>query len=153
MKRIIIEGVLLSLLGLLGLVESVKMIIRQDPKAFWDIGGATRYLIGVSIALMITGVIHIIWYRRRFILEKLTVNREILKQVIRLTIIMVVYCLLLKVVGYFLGTAVFFFLMLWVLGVASWLKNIILTMAFSSCFYIIFKLCLNMILPRGILLK
>lgn len=150
-KIVVIEGILLLITGLVGVVEGVHLIIRQDPNVTHDILGPSGYIIAVSVALMITGTIYIIHCKKNLSGEKLAVSKETIIRVIKIVLIMAVYSFVIDVIGYFLATVVFFFLILRVLGFTSWLTNVILTIVFSTSLYIIFLRFLGLVFPRGIL--
>jgi putative tricarboxylic transport membrane protein len=149
-RRVFIEGLVLIIVGIVGMAEGVRLMITQGPGVVHDVVGPNRYLMGVAIALIITGAIHILHYRKGTTLEKLKIDMGMLKLAMKIFIILIINVFLIEMVGFFLATAVFFVLTFRVLGITSWLKNAILTIISSSLFYIIFVYLLNMAFPQGI---
>jgi putative tricarboxylic transport membrane protein len=143
--RVLSEGMVLIFFGCVGIFDSARMLLDHDYH--YDMG-STHYLLGVSIALTIVGVVHI-YSNLRLADETLGTTRESLKLAIKVVIILAVSILLMEFVGYFPATAVLFLLMFKAFGIASWAKNVILTITASASFYVIFVYILGMSFPKG----
>ena len=79
-----------------------------------------------------------------------TVNRELLQNLGVFLGILVIYILLLKPVGFVLGTAGFTFFMIWFLG-GTKKQAAIYALPISLVVYILFSFVLKVPLPKGIL--
>ena len=147
---VLVAGMLFLVMGLIGIAEGVLMIKGQDPRIYHDLLGPGRYLIIVSIALIISGGIYTIHHRKSLAEGKLWEGKETLRAV-QVIAILAISLLLIEIIGYFGATLIFYLLVLRVLGIRSWLQNIILTVVFSIIFYILFVWGCGMVFPPGIL--
>jgi hypothetical protein len=155
MKRtVLIEGILLLVIGLVSAGEGMHLIVDKDPNIIYDMIGPGYYVLLLSIALMATGVVHLIVnYRKRLIMEKVEVTGEMRRRMISIVAVMAIYTFLIGITGYLVATIVFFLLEFRVIGIKSWRLNVILTIVLTAVYYIVFIRYCDMVFPRGILLR
>lgn len=155
MKRtVLIEGILLLVIGLVSAGEGMHLIVDKDPNIIYDMIGPGYYVLLLSIALMATGVVHLIVnYRKRLIMEKVEVTGEMRRRMISIVAVMAIYTFLIGITGYLVATIVFFLLEFRVIGIKSWRLNVILTILLTAVYYIVFIRYCDMVFPRGILLR
>ena len=63
-RSVWIEGLILVAIGLLSLAESFRLIFSRDPTPLQDLLGPGYYVLGVSIGMLVTGVIYIYHHSR-----------------------------------------------------------------------------------------
>lgn len=155
MKRtVLIEGILLLVIGLVSAGEGMHLIVDKDPNIIYDMIGPGYYVLLLSIALMATGVVHLIVnYRKRLIMEKVEVTGEMRRRMISIVAVMAIYTFLIGITGYLVATIVFFLLEFRVIGIKSWRLNVTLTILLTAVYYIVFIRYCDMVFPRGILLR
>lgn len=153
-QRIIVEGMIFSIIGLLGLYEGIRLARARDLSAVQDSLGPAGYIIMIGLALIIAGAIHIIInYKKDIDNKKVIVSKEekiTLRMVITIYVSLVVYCLLINFIGYLFSSLIFFLLMFQIFGF-KWFVNAILSVVLSLTFYILFEYLLTMSFPKGML--
>ena len=55
-KKALIEGVVLLAAGLIGVVDGLRLVVYRNPKSIEDLTGPGRYLLAVSVLLVIVAV-------------------------------------------------------------------------------------------------
>lgn len=63
-----------------------------------------------------------------------------------------IYALTLQTVGYLIGSFLFLFLVFKISGLKGWIKPILISLICSICFYLIFRIALGVMLPKGVIL-
>jgi hypothetical protein len=152
-RTVIIEGIVIIVLGLIGVVEAVRLIIYKASQTVQDILGAGPYVLVVSIPLFVIGIFHVFSYKQIPRVEKVTVNKEMRMRIILMIGACAIYIFLINIVGYLLATLFFFLLEFKAVGIKSWRTNIILTVSISAAYYIVFIIFCDMIFPRGIIFQ
>ncbi len=153
-KEVLIEGILFSVFGVGGIIESLYLIRNQGTLFHEDKFGPGGFLIMVSVALVIIGALHMRHAMSRAPggaskVEKKEGGGET-SQVFRIMGVLILYGLLMELVGYLFATIVFFILLLRILGF-RWFPTFALTAAFSFAVWLIFVRIFNMVFPEGIL--
>lgn len=153
-----IEGLVLLVIGLIGLVEGLRLIDRIDPDAITDVLGPGYYIFSLGLILMVTGIAYFLTsYRNIFKLKRNGLNREmeiqkINKAVFYMIGVFLIYIILIDMFGY-LGPSFFFFLLEFRLaGVKSWKRNVLLTLIVTAVFYFVFVQYCRIVFPHGVLL-
>ena len=153
-----IEGLVLLVIGLIGLVEGLRLIDRIDPDAITDVLGPGYYIFSLGLILMVTGIAYFLSsYRNIFKLKRNGLNREmeiqkINKAVFYMIGVFLIYIILIAMFGY-LGPSFFFFLLEFRLaGVKSWKRNVLLTLIVTAVFYFVFVQYCRIVFPHGVLL-
>lgn len=150
-RRVLIEGVLLLAIGLMGVVEGLRLTFHKDPNVLYDLLGPGLYVFAISLCLMATGVVHLsINYGKVFSMEKMVGDREMSTRLISTILVYVAYTFLISLVGYLIATLIFFILEFRIAGVKSWKTNAVLTVIVSAINYIVFVQYCNVAFPRGI---
>ncbi len=62
------------------------------------------------------------------------------------------YALTLQTVGYLIGSFLFLLLVFKIAGLKGWVKPIVISLICSICFYVIFRMALGVMLPKGVIL-
>jgi hypothetical protein len=150
-KRVLIEGILLLVISFVGLAESIRLVSDIDPHTVYDVLGPGYYILFISLALMVTGILHIVVnYGKGVAPTKVVVDMELRKRMIGMILALGLYTLAINFLGYLVSTVVFFLLEFMIVGVKSWRTNIILTIALTAVYYIVFIKYCDMVFPRGI---
>ncbi len=154
--RIFIEGMIFSVMGLLGLYEGIRLarVRASQSTVIQDSLGSDGYMIMIGLALIIVGVSHIIInYKKNIDTEKKMVSKDhkdTLIVIFDIFISLIVYVLLMNYIGYLVGSLIFFLLILKIFRF-KWSLNVILSVFFSIIFYMLFGYVLKMPFPKGIL--
>ncbi len=154
--RIFIEGMIFSVMGLLGLYEGIRLarVRASQSTVIQDSLGSDGYMIMIGLALIIVGVSHIIInYKKNIDTEKKMVSKDhkdTLIVIFDIFVSLIVYVLLMNYIGYLVGSLIFFLLILKIFRF-KWSLNVILSVFFSIIFYMLFGYVLKMPFPKGIL--
>ena len=152
--RVLIEGLLLLVIGLICFVEGVRLVNNIDRNAVKDVLGPGYYILSISILLIIIAIVYILM-NRKLLSESVALQRESAKQasnkiVIRVTLVFLAYILLIYIIGYFFATLIFFFLEFRLTGVKSLKTNVAVSAIVSIVFYIVFIQYCNLVFPHGV---
>ena len=150
-KGVWIEGLLLTAISVVGVAESIRLVLYNDPRLLSDWLGPGYYLLAISLGLMTTGVAYIYKNRTTPPAARQATNREGRNRLIAAFATCALYLILMEIGGYLVATFVFFMLMFWIVGLQSWAQKIILACALSGIFYIVFVHYCGMSFPRGML--
>ena len=153
MKKIVfIEASILLAIGIVTMGEALRLIVYKDPQALYDELGPGTYLLVISIALMVTGGIHLIYnYRKSKRMRIITLDKKLRNQMIGTILTFALYTFLVDVLGYLFATVIFFLLEFRIVGVKSWVVDIGLSLLLTATYYAVFvKLC-GLVFPRGLL--
>lgn len=155
-RKIIIEGITFSAIGLLFIVEGSRLSISKDAQGIFSLmapGGA--YAIVLGLGLIITAIAYVILnYRKVSCTEKVDLSQEkespVSKIVVYMIVVFAIYALLIDIFGYLMPTILFLLLEFRLAGVKSWKANIVVTSVVAAVFYLVFIQLLGMIFPQGI---
>lgn len=151
-KTAVLEGIMISLIGVICLTEGFRLTLNVDPKALTDVVGPGLYILVLSIVLLATGIFHIIiHYKTSISVQNVSVDKELRKRMISMAAVFAIYICLMSVLGYYPATIIFFLFEFRIVGIKSWLTNIILTFVMTTTYYVVFIYYCEMIFPRGIL--
>jgi putative tricarboxylic transport membrane protein len=146
-----LEGVILLVMGLTGVVQGIYLILRPDPFALYDRIGPGRSLIFISLVLMGAVIVHMICYRQTLHDEARTANwKGVTGRFGRATGLIAAYILLIDFVSLLPATLVFLVFTFKFMGVKSWLRSSILSIVLSISIYLLFVRALHMELPGGV---
>jgi len=140
-----ILGILLLLLGLLCLVEGIRV---------WDGIGGTGFmplLLGIVFALLSLGFLVL----RPQNQESPSIPwpaKDVCRKIGLILISLVVYVLLLPWIGFLLGTTFFLTALVWIMGRVRWGYSLAFGVVVSIITHVVFKIWLNMPFPAGWLL-
>lgn len=155
MKKAIIEATILVGLGLISIIEGLRLGSRLRQPGFYDVVGPDRYAIGIGALLVISGIIYFLSQLRRRtvtnepIAERGNEEKGMLFKVIGIVGILVLYAVLMPIVGYLLASIIFFLLVFKIFGVRSWRSNIIYSVVITAIYQVVFGNFLGVILPQG----
>ena len=91
-KRVLIEGILLLVISFIGLAESIHLVSDIDPHTVYDVLGPGYYILFVSLALMVTGILHIVVnYGKGVAPAKVAVDMELRKRMIGMILALALY--------------------------------------------------------------
>ena len=152
MKRTaFLEGILMGLIGILAFLEGLRLIVYKDPMVVYDVLGPGYYILIISIALIMTGLFHIIANRqKKSPVEKLPPKSTFGSQVLITIAVCAIYIYLITIVGYVAASVIFFLLEFRVMGIKSWRVNFLLTVVLTGVNYLVFVKYCDMVFPRGI---
>ena len=153
-RGFLIEGLIITLLGALGVFEGVRLIgkvqIRAEPI------GPAWYVIFVSAILLTCGLVYAIKELARFAKEKRIPPREEpagehpslgAGGIIIPAGVFTAYIFLLPILGYIISTLLFFPLALRTFGEKSWIKCVLISVVLTAVFYIGFARVAEVVLP------
>jgi putative tricarboxylic transport membrane protein len=160
MKRMrSIEGGVLLIVGLITLVEGLRLVEGGDPNAITDVLGPGYYDCFLGAILMITGVVHLaVSYAGVIKMKSDGLNSAIRIQGINraalyMVLVFFLYIVLIDILGYLIPTLLFFLLEFWLAGVKSWKTNVALTLIVTFVFYAIFIRYCRIVFPDGLLFR
>ena len=149
-KRGLVEGGVLLVAGLVGMTDAVRLIVYKNPKSIEDLTGPGRYLFVISCLITVVAVLYLIsQYRERPPLV-VAANKESRRKVISTVLVLALYIALIDIVGYVWSTPIFFVLILRVFGFKSWVSTVVLSLAMSIVYYVIFVRLFEMPFPHGL---
>lgn len=147
----VIEVALVVLLAVAGLADAMRLagIVRAKPMS--DVVGPDRYLLGVALALLVSGT----WYlassrkaaRKSSPADSRGAHR--LGQGARINLLLAAYVLAIPTAGYALSTACFFPLGFYISGERSLMKSIVLGLMVGAFFVALFQYFAGIPVPRG----
>ena len=150
-KPIVIEGMILVFISLVGIGEGFRLIFQKDLQAIPDIIGPGFYVLFISLALMGTGLIHLIFSgRKESRLKKVDGSRETRMKMVGMLAALVLFTILIYVVGFLAASAIFYLLEFRIVGIKSWGANAVLTSIITALYYVVFVHYCNMIFPQGV---
>lgn len=154
MRIDLIAGMLILIMGFFGIVDGLRLIMQKDPQMLEDILGPSGYILGISFAMLITGITYLFktQHHKKHYIEELTVIKDNKRQVLNMILVLAFYVFVINIVGYFFATTVFLFLIFRVVGFKHWLINIAVSITISTSLYIVFVFFLRMMFPRGLIL-
>jgi hypothetical protein len=151
---ILTEGALLVVVSLVGLTEGLRLVIYKDPYILYDPLGPGFYIIAISIGLMVIGIIHLLSRSKELLqLEGMPVDKKMRIRMMSTVVACILYIFLIRIIGYPLATALFFFLEFRVQGIKSWPFIVLLSLILSVLYYFVFVHYCNMIFPKGVLFR
>jgi len=150
-KGVWIEGLLLTAISVVGVIESIRLVFYKDPSLLSDWLGPGYYLLVVSLAVMTTGVTYICKNRSTKPSATQDSSNGGRSRLVAAFATCALYLVLIEIFGYLAATFVFFMLMFWIVGLQSWLQKFGLACAMSGIFYIVFVKYCGMSFPGGIL--
>lgn len=151
--KVLIEGLLLLVIGLVSMVEGFRLTNRMDPKQVYDVMGPGLFILFPSIALMAIGIVHLIVnYKKNGSMEKVAIKREMRIRMISMIVVMAVYFFLIESVGYIVASIFFFMLEFRILEV-KWRTTVLLSLVLTAIYYIVFVQYCSIIFPHGIFFK
>jgi hypothetical protein len=149
-KNELFEGIVLLVIGLVGIIEGVRLVIYKDPNTLYDPIGPGYYVAFSSLFLIVTAFSYIIIHRNAISLEKKLVTKEQRVRLFSSIGVIALYLFLIHTVGYLLSTILFLITQFWISGVKSWKVNIIISIVVTACYYLVFIKYCSMVFPRGI---
>ncbi len=149
---VLIEGICLIVLSLLGIGEGLRLIIWKDPYTLYDPLGPGLYVVAVGMGLIILGVVHLsLNYRKGPDAGKVPVDRKMRTRMALTVATCAVYVILINILGYLLGTLLFFLIQFRVQGIRSWFSVVALSLILSALSYLLFVQYCSVVFPRGVL--
>ncbi len=150
-KKGLIEAMIVVALGVVAMLEALRLIIYKDPYVLYDPVGPGSYVLALSVGLLIVGAVHfVVNYRKAGVVAHKAEKSREMRQLFSSIIVLTLYMVLINFAGYLVATLFFFLLQFRVTGVKSWRTNIILTLFFTAVYYVIFVRLCEMVFPIGI---
>lgn len=150
-RQVLVEGIFLLAIATVSLIEGLRLIIVKDPRVIYDKIGPGSFILFLSFALTAAGVAHLVINHKKIRGEKLTMSQGAKMRVLSMSVTLAIYIFLIDILGYYVATVFFLLTEFRLVGVRSWLLNVILTVAVTAVFYIIFAVCCSLVFPKGIL--
>lgn len=147
-----IEGTVVTVMGLLSLVEGMRLNKLRGIQIQYDIFGPGNYSLGLGVVLIILGLVYMISELEKGLVVKKVVDKGLRRKLINMIVVLVVYGFLIPIIGYLSASMVFFILMFRVVGFISWLHIMALSLGISISYYVIFVRLLGIEFPVGILI-
>lgn len=153
------EGMVLLGTGIMSIAEGLRLARKIDPDAISDVLGPGYYIVFLGLILITTGMTYGIIHCRDILhMEKGGSPVEVKEQkgkriVFPMVIVLILYLILINIAGYLVPTLLFFFLEFRLAGVESWKRNVLLTLAVTAVFYLIFIQYCHLVFPRGLFFK
>lgn len=152
--RIFVEGTLLGVIGLISMIEGVRLIIYKNPVISYDPVGPSFYVLLFGLGLMIVGILYImINYRKPISDKKTVVDKEMRIRLISSVAACVLYVILIDLLGYLVATYIFLFIEFKIAGVKVWPQSFIISAIITAFLYFVFIEYCNMIFPKGIIFR
>jgi putative tricarboxylic transport membrane protein len=149
----LVEGILVTVLGLVVLIESVRLtLLKGDALAKVDILGPAGYLMGLGLLMTGLGFTYLLSHLRKDLDKKKNDGKNRMKMASML-IVLIMYVFLINIIGYFFASVVFFALIFRIAGFRSWPAIGGLSLGTSAVFYLIFVHCLDIMFPAGVLFR
>ena len=157
-RKIIIEGITFSVIGLIAVIEGFRLSTGKDPQGIFSLMGPGTYTIVLGFGLIITAIASVFLnYRKVSGTGKAALSQEkespSSKVVVYMIGVFAIYAFLIDIFGYLMPTILFLLLEFRLVGVKSWKTNIVVTSAVVAVFYLVFIQYCGMIFPRGIFLN
>ncbi len=150
----LIEGLLLLVLGLVAMIEGLRLVIYKNPHVLYDPLGPGLYITAIGVSLMTVGVVYLVRnYRKTPRMNGVPVDKQMRIRMMSTITACALYLFLIHIVGYLLATIIFFFLEFRIEGVKSWPLVVVLSLVLSAFYYFIFVQWCSMVFPRGIFFR
>lgn len=151
-KAVFAEGILLVLIGLVAMVEGLRLVIHKEPNTLYDPLGPGYYAFAVSLCLLAVGVAYLVVHLRKPPeAEMSSVDRKMIVRLISTVATCGIYIILIGLIGYLPATIFFFLVELRIEGIGSWLSVTLLSLVASGLYYLVFVRLCNMVFPAGML--
>ena len=151
---LLIEGILLLVIGLVSLIEGLRLILYKDPVILYDVLGPGDYILVLGLTLIFVAVVHVIVNYSKSIKGKVEMVSKVMRtRMISIVVVIMIYTFLIDIVGYLVATIFFFLTEFRVMGIKSWRLNIILSIVLTGVYYIVFVQYGDMVFPRGVLFR
>ena len=152
--RVLIEGILLGVIGLISIIEGVRLIIFKNPVISYDPVGPSFYVLLFGLGLMIIGALYImINYRKPLSAKRMVVDKEMRIRLISSVAACVLYVILINILGYLIATYIFLFIEFKIAGVKVWPQGFIISAVVTAFLYFVFIEYCNMIFPKGMIFR
>ena len=69
-----------------------------------------------------------------------------------LIVVSFLYAMTMQTVGYLIGSFAFLLIVFKIAGVEGWVKPVVISLICSVCFYVVFRMMLGVMLPKGVIL-
>ena len=149
-RRLWIEGLLLLAISFVSIFESIRLIIYKNPQIIYDLLGPGYYLLFLSIALLIVSIFYI-YFGKQQPIEKQDTSKKMRIRLISTCFVFVLYTILMMIIGYGTATFIFFILMFRIVEIRPWYFNFLLSVLFTTGYYLLFGKYAGIVFPRGIL--
>jgi hypothetical protein len=154
MHKNLVEPIVVIFLAALGIADAWKLsnLVRAGD-TFHDVIGPDRYLGVISAGLLICGVWNLVTVLKSRKPPKANgeeKGRSQVKQVVLVVILLFAYTFAIPMLGYLLGTSIFFPVIYFIFGVRPWPKSVIVGLVTAALFYAIFAYFAEMPLPKGL---
>ncbi len=146
MRVHLIEGAVLIALAVVGIVDGYRELGHMTLQHEVISPGAYVIVVGAGLLLVSSGFLIADWKRAKTDPE---ITRLVPGRGITVWGIFVGYVLLVPLLGYALGSFVFFVAVFYLLGMRPWLRTVLVSVAFTAVFYLVFVRLANIWMPSG----
>jgi putative tricarboxylic transport membrane protein len=155
--NVFIEGILLCVIGIISIIDGVRLIIYKNPVISYDPVGPGFFVILCGSCLITVAVLYVIVNQRKPLSPKKMVanvaDREMTIRLISAIVVCVAYIFLINIVGYLLATVVFLLLQFRITGVKHWFTNCFISIILTALFYVTFIIYCDMPFPKGMIFR
>lgn len=155
MYKGLVESVLVIALAGLGLADAWRLSDSvRAGSTFHDVIGPDRYLIIVSMGLLVCGAWNLVASLKEMRHAGVTapVGKENKRNLVLLVaFVLILYTAAMPLLGYLIATAVFFPVVYFIFGVRPWTKGVVVGVITTAIFYAIFAYLADLPLPKGFL--
>jgi hypothetical protein len=152
-KAVWVEGIVLLGLASAGIIEAIYLIYNKDPNTVVENVGPGHYVLILAIPLWIAGLFYLISnFRKKFGEIGQGFKKQIDLKVLGIFLITAIYIYLIGMIGYFLSTVLFLILAFKFSGIKNWRVNFAMTFMISICYYIVFIKFCALIFPKPMFL-
>lgn len=132
------------------MIEGLRL--SGDRTDLYQMMGPGAYISVLSLALMLTGAIHLIVNLRRSVgVERVPVSGIERTRMVGIVVLLCANIFLIELAGYTVALVIFFLAVFRILEVKSWRTNIILSLSLAAVYYVVFVKFCDVIFPPGIL--
>ena len=155
----LVESAILFIIGLVGFIETFNLAKKISPTSVSDVLGPDKYILGLSVLLMFTAVLHVYAnYKDVLRIKKVRLGKAaeiepVNIKVIYMLFVFAIYIALIHVLGYSLSTLIFVFLQFRLAGVTSLRANVILSVVVTIFFHLLFIQYFDLQFPKSLFFR
>jgi hypothetical protein len=153
-RRQLVEGILLLAAASASMAEGLRLASQPKDVHIQDVIGPGFYLFFLGLPLLAVSVAHmVVSHKKSTTEEKPETDRKMRIRMLLMTATLGAYILAIDIVGYLAASFLFFLLELRIVGIKSWAKSIVSSIAFAVIYYLVFVRFCNMIFPTPVFLR
>jgi hypothetical protein len=154
-RAALIDSAAFIAISIVCLVEGFRLNVTANPHALSQRLAPGYYVVLLGAILLVAGIVHLVGGLRR---RDKPASRRAPAQAAAMTVglagivaALVLYAIMVTLIGYAVGTAVFFLVTFAIFNVRPWPLTIALSLGLAGVCYALFANYLGIIFPRGLL--